>query len=176
MKLISLLTAASLACSTLIAAPVLAEAGRGDGHHKRGDHSQQERRSEPRRYDQSHRSDHRKDPHKNARKQDRADHGLGRQQGFCPPGLAKKDPRCQPPGQAHKQASRHDHDQPRRYGPRVGERLRAQDYAYIRDPGRYDLPTRDNWRYYQDGNQVYRVDSETQQILAVVTLLSAFFN
>lgn len=63
-----------------------------------------------------------------------------------------------------------------RYGRRVGDRLRVNNYNLIRDPGRYDLPDRGNWRYYQDGGNIYRVDTETQQILAVLNLVGALFN
>lgn len=89
-------------------------------------------------------------------------------QAHCPPGLAKKDPPCVPPGHA-RQAER-DH------GTRVGDRLRVGDYILIRDPARYRLEARDGWRYYQDGNRAYRVDPETRRILAVVELIDAFTN
>ncbi|MCF3974714.1 hypothetical protein [Paracoccus salsus] len=85
----------------------------------------------------------------------------------CPPGLAKKNPPCVPPGQARKQAY---------YGNRVGDILRIGDYAIIRDPRRYDLRNRDGWNYYRDEDRIYRVDSSTQRILAVLNLIDAFSN
>ena len=88
--------------------------------------------------------------------------------GHCPPGLAKKHPACVPPGHA-----RHD---ARRHGPRAGEVLRIGDYVVIRDPGRYDLERRDGWQYYRDDSNIYRVDRDTQRILAVLNLVRAFTN
>lgn len=86
----------------------------------------------------------------------------------CPPGLAKKSPACVPPGQV-----RHDDI---RYGTRVGDRLRVADYVIIRDPRRYDLGYRSGWDYYRDDNRIYRVDSDTRRILAVLNLVDAFTN
>ena len=87
----------------------------------------------------------------------------------CPPGLAKKDPACVPPGQA-----RNDDD--RRYGNRVGDVLRIGDYRVIRDVDRYDLDRRDGWDYYRDDDRVYRVDRDTRKVLAVLNLIDAFAN
>jgi len=86
----------------------------------------------------------------------------------CPPGLAKKDPPCVPPGQA----KRYDD----RYGIRIGDILRIDDYRVIRDPRRLNLETRDDWRYYRDDNRAYRVDRETRKILSVIDLIDAFTN
>lgn len=86
----------------------------------------------------------------------------------CPPGLAKKSPSCVPPGQAKKDGGR--------YGNRTGEILRVGDYVVIRDPARYDLQRRGDWQYYRDGNNIYRVDRDTQRILAVLNLVRAFTN
>ncbi|MDO5706329.1 MAG: hypothetical protein Q4G49_14860 [Paracoccus sp. (in: a-proteobacteria)] len=99
---------------------------------------------------------------------DRAHH-VSRDVGHCPPGLAKKNPPCVPPGQARHQDDRH-------YGVRVGDILRVGDYVVIRDPRRANLETRDNWRYYRDGDRAYRVDSDTRRILAVINLINAFTN
>lgn len=90
------------------------------------------------------------------------------QAGHCPPGLAKKDPPCVPPGQA-RQAERQQ-------GTRVGEVLRIGDYRLIRDPSRYQLERRDGWRYYRDDSRAYRVDPGTNRILAVLELVNAFTN
>ena len=86
----------------------------------------------------------------------------------CPPGLAKKNPPCVPPGQARKSDGR--------YYPRVGDVLRVGDYVVIRDPRRLNLEPRDGWRYYREGNRAYRVDSETRKVLAVIELINAFTN
>lgn len=88
------------------------------------------------------------------------------QAGHCPPGLAKKNPPCVPPGQARQGAS----------SPRVGDVLRVGDYVVIRDPARHDLRTSPDWRYYRDGNRAYRIDPETRRVLAVVELIDAFVN
>lgn len=85
-----------------------------------------------------------------------------------PPGLAKKSPACVPPGQAKRDNVR--------YGRGVGDRLRVEDYVLVRDLDRYDVEYRDNWRYYQSEDQLYRVDAETRQILAVINLARAIFN
>lgn len=81
----------------------------------------------------------------------------------CPPGLAKKNPPCVPPGQVGK-----------RYGIRVGDTLRIGDYRIIRDFDRYDLERRQGWDYYRDEDRIYRVDSGTRKILAVLNLIDAF--
>lgn len=86
----------------------------------------------------------------------------------CPPGLAKKDPPCVPPGQARQ------HEQ--RYGNRIGEILRVGDYAIIRDPQRYDLDRRQGWQYYRDENRIYRVDRDTRKILAILNLIEVLSN
>ena len=54
----------------------------------------------------------------------------------------------------------------------MGERLRTERYDTIRDPRRYDIRPRDGARYYRDNDRVYEVDTKTQQILAVMSLLS----
>jgi hypothetical protein len=86
----------------------------------------------------------------------------------CPPGLAKKNPPCVPPGQAKK----HDIH----YGNRVGDVLRIGDYVVVRDPSRYDLQPRQGWDYYRDDDRIYRVDSGTRKVLAVLNLIDAFSN
>jgi hypothetical protein len=76
--------------------------------------------------------------------------------GGCPPGLAKKNPPCIPPGQAKKL-----------YG--IGQRLPlgyGTPYAYTQIPRdlrtRYVLPPAGNY-YYGDG-YLYRVDPRTMLI------------
>lgn len=86
----------------------------------------------------------------------------------CPPGLAKKNPPCVPPGQARKDDRRHYL--------RVGDVLRVGDYVVIRDPRQLNLETRDGWRYYRDGDRAYRVDPDTRKVLAVIELIDAFTN
>lgn len=85
--------------------------------------------------------------------------------GHCPPGLAKKSPRCVPPGQArHQEALRR------------GDRFDPGPYAIINDPLRYGLDRQPGWDYYRDGDRAYRVDRETRRVLAVINLINAFAN
>ena len=82
--------------------------------------------------------------------------------------LAKKSPSCVPPGQAKRDDIR--------YGRGVGDRLRVEDYVLVRDLNRYDVERREGWRYYRSDDQLYRVDAETRQILAVINLARELFN
>jgi len=86
----------------------------------------------------------------------------------CPPGLARKDPPCIPPGQVNRGNVQ--------YGNRVGDIFRVGDYIIISNPRRYDLEPRQGWDYFRDDNKIYRVDSTTRQILAVINLIDAFTN
>ncbi|MDQ2089031.1 excinuclease ABC subunit A [Marimonas arenosa] len=69
----------------------------------------------------------------------------------CPPGLAKKNPPCVPPGQARHQ-----------YRYRVGERINS-GYVILGDPWRYDLDP--NQTYYRVGDYLYRVNRDTREVL-----------
>lgn len=85
---------------------------------------------------------------------------------FCPPGLAKKGNGCRPPGLAKKDRR----DDGYRY--RVGDRIvDYNDVVIIRDPGRYGLDPYGT--YYRADDYVIRVDRETNQVLALVGLVSA---
>lgn len=88
--------------------------------------------------------------------------------GHCPPGLAKKNPPCVPPGQARKSYDR--------YGSRIGDILRINDYVVIHDPRRLNLMPRDDWRYYREGNRAYQIDRDTKKILSIINLIDAFTN
>ena len=92
----------------------------------------------------------------------------------CPPGLAKKNAACMPPGQykklpqARHDHDRYDHDRDRdvhyhRYD--RGERIR-DNYIVIRDPGRYQLDPRRT--YYNVDDYVYRVDPDTGAVLDII--------
>ncbi|WP_240789461.1 excinuclease ABC subunit A [Pseudooceanicola onchidii] len=80
----------------------------------------------------------------------------------CPPGLAKKSPACVPPGQAKKMR------------PEVGTVISGPDYIVIRDPSRYGLDPIGT--YYRHDGYVYRVDRETQEVLALIGAVSAILN
>lgn len=148
MKLASTLAAAGLIFATIGVVPAAADPGRD-----RGDGKGHVRRAEDRGPQGDRRGNHR----------DRGAHLAD-----CPPGLARKNPPCVPPGQARKRPDRH--------GTRVGDILRPGDHAAIGDPRRHDLESRRGWDYYRDGNSIYRVDSNTRKILAVIELIDAFSN
>lgn len=84
----------------------------------------------------------------------------------CPPGLAKKNPPCVPPGLARQGA----HDW------RVGDYLRG-DYRLTRDWGRYGLPPlEDRLAYAILSDRILRVDRNTLEVLAIVRLLDRALN
>ncbi|MFX0546436.1 excinuclease ABC subunit A [Roseovarius sp. S1116L3] len=78
----------------------------------------------------------------------------------CPPGLAKKQNGCLPPGQAKKIHGRGDY--------------LSGDYVLIRNPGRYGLDRDET--YYRMGDKVYRVDRDTKEILDLIGAVSAILN
>lgn len=78
----------------------------------------------------------------------------------CPPGLAKKNPPCVPPGQARKG---YEQDY------RVGERL-PDGFIILRTPSRYGLDPRRT--YYERDGYVVHVDRETGQILNLIGAIS----
>ena len=73
----------------------------------------------------------------------------------CPPGLAKKNPPCVPPGQVGKSYHRYER----------GEILEG-DYRIIRDPARYRLDR--NGDYAVLGDYVYRIDPDTRKVLNLI--------
>jgi len=78
----------------------------------------------------------------------------------CPPGLAKKNPPCVPPGQARKGFDP---------GYRVGERL-PDGFIILRSPSRYGLDPRRT--YYERDGYVVQVDRETREILTLIGAIS----
>ncbi len=78
--------------------------------------------------------------------------GNGVGNGGCPPGLAKKNPPCIPPGHT----------------------LRDYDYERIRDYDRYDLDRRNS--YYRVGELIYRADPDTFKILEVIGAVDDILN
>lgn len=105
----------------------------------------------------------------------------------CPPGLAKKDVPCMPPGQAKKwhdddRSHEEEHDRDRRHhshrdwheGDRIRdgfvlipraewERLRLRDY-------------RDGSRYLQVDNQILRVARDTLVVIEAIRILDRVLN
>jgi hypothetical protein len=52
---------------------------------------------------------------------------------------------------------------------KVGDRFPVENHSLIMDPKRYGLPAVDgNWRYYEKDGTVYRVASDTAEVLEVV--------
>ncbi len=147
MTRLSTLAATAIVIAALGALPAVAGPGRGHGN---GPHAK---------HQAHHQAQHHRD--RDARR------GHGPRIAGCPPGLARKNPPCVPPGQARNQV---------RYGDRVGDVLRVGDFIVIRDPRRYDLPQRPGWDYYRDNDRIYRVDSATRRVLAIQELIEAFSN
>ena len=78
--------------------------------------------------------------------------------GHCPPGLAKKDPPCIPPGQA------------RHRGYEVGDRFDG-DLIFVQ-PDRFGLPPlRDGEAYVRVGDSILRLDRNERLILDIVDLV-----
>lgn len=77
----------------------------------------------------------------------------------CPPGLAKKNPLCVPPGQA------------RKYG--RGDVI-YDGYRIIGNPGRYGLDADET--YYRVGDYVYRVDRKTREVLDLIGAMARVLN
>ena len=93
-------------------------------------------------------------------------HGRGHDSAYgsggCPPGLAKKNNGCLPPGQARKLGR--------------GERWQngyGSYYSYNRIP--YDLRRRyalsSRYRYYYSGGTIYEVDPRTMLVAQVISAL-----
>ncbi|SNS75556.1 excinuclease ABC subunit A [Tropicimonas sediminicola] len=85
----------------------------------------------------------------------------------CPPGLAKKNPPCVPPGQVGKSVRSDAPDRDDRYVRRYqrGEVLDG-DYRVIHDPARYRLDR--NGDYAVLGDYVYRIDPDTRKVLNLI--------
>jgi hypothetical protein len=93
----------------------------------------------------------------------------------CPPGLAKKNPPCVPPGQAK---ARYDNEyEGRQVWIREGARLDDYSYHLVRYPDRYRLgPLGPNERYAIIGNQVVVVDSGTGRILDLLNMVNSILD
>ena len=83
--------------------------------------------------------------------------------GNCPPGLAKRNNGCTPPGQAKKR-----YDVGQRYNPNFGN---AWSYDQIPDALRnqYNLDSSD--RYYYNQGHLYRVDEQSSLVEQVISAL-----
>lgn len=70
----------------------------------------------------------------------------------CPPGLAKKDPPCIPPGQVKK-------------GDRIDDRFERLEDLWLDRLGR-------DGNFYRLGDRVFDVDPDTQEIIEVLGVLA----
>ncbi len=85
----------------------------------------------------------------------------------CPPGLAKKNPPCVPPGQAKKGV--------RYWAP--GDYIGDEPLHWITYFDRYGLPTlAPGQRYVIIGNRVYAVAEDTYTILSVLKAVDAILD
>ena len=93
-----------------------------------------------------------------------ASHGnVGYGVGGCPPGLAKKNNGCMPPGQA-KKLYRGQHFRAQLWRP-----LRLTAKFPMTCASRYDLDPRD--RYYYGNGNLYQVDPRTMLVQQVISAL-----
>jgi len=83
--------------------------------------------------------------------------GQGVGVGGCPPGLAKKNPPCVPPGQV------------RSHGYRIGDLFDIQRHDRLEDPWNYGLLG--SGPYYRLGKEFIRIDPETFIVLEFLKLL-----
>lgn len=81
--------------------------------------------------------------------------------GFCPPGLAKKNPPCVPPGLVGKDY-------------RVGDRYDGDRHWQVEDRTLFGLPRlRRGESYYRVGDSFLRVDDDTRLVLELLDVLTA---
>ncbi|MTH76810.1 hypothetical protein [Paracoccus aestuariivivens] len=78
----------------------------------------------------------------------------------CPQGLVAVKGECLRPGHARRDRQL-----------RVGERFQANNYRRVTNPGLYNLQQYSGSQYYSDNNSIYQVDSKTQKIMAVMSLM-----
>jgi hypothetical protein len=84
--------------------------------------------------------------------------------GHCPPGLAKKNPPCVPPGQVGKSY-------------RMGDIYSGDGYWDRNDRIRYGLPRLSPGEsYFRVGDRVLRVDDDTRLVLELINVLAATTN
>jgi hypothetical protein len=88
----------------------------------------------------------------------------------CPPGLAKKDPPCIPPGQARGGGGDGHHG-------RANGDAAPDDLSYLDDYRRSDLPGLPyGQRYAVVDDQIVVIDAETYEILQLIRVLTALAN
>ncbi|WP_108502179.1 hypothetical protein [Paracoccus indicus] len=67
-----------------------------------------------------------------------------------------------------------DHDRKDSRRPRIGDHFSRSGFEHVRDPGSLGLERSRRWEYYRKGSDVYRVDSDTQKVLAIIDMLKIF--
>lgn len=88
--------------------------------------------------------------------------GNGRAAFDCPPGLAKKDPPCVPPGLARQGVTFED-----RYN--IGDILDDELLDHISELDRYDLPALpEGQRYAIIDDTIVRLDAESDELLQLI--------
>jgi len=87
----------------------------------------------------------------------------------CPPGLAKTDPACIAPGQAQQQSP-----ELVEVGDVLDGSYYGEHYILIRDPGRYALEPYGT--YYRIGGDVFQVDRETHEVVALIGTVTDILN
>ena len=91
----------------------------------------------------------------------------------CPPGLAKKNPPCVPPGQANKGVTTEqwlNRD-------RIGDVVDRDDLIFLDDYLRYDLPPLPyGQRYAVIDDRIVVIDPESYQILQLIRVFTALAN
>lgn len=91
----------------------------------------------------------------------------------CPPGLAKKNPPCVPPGQAKKGVTT---DQWLNRD-RTGDVVQSSDLVYLDDFARYDLPPLPyGQRYAVVDDRIVVIDPESYRILQLIRVFTALSN
>ena len=78
------------------------------------------------------------------------------------------------PAGGHGDDRRHDHDHVIRVGEYLDPAYYGDRYVLVRDPGRYGLDPYGTY-YRIDGN-VFQVNRETQEVLALIGAVSAILN
>jgi len=88
----------------------------------------------------------------------------------CPPGLARKDPPCVPPGLARQGVDFAD-----RYD--IGDVLDPEILQYINNLDRYDLPPlADGERYAIIDGTIVRLDADSYELLQLIRFGAAILN
>ena len=91
----------------------------------------------------------------------------------CPPGLAKKNPPCVPPGKAKQGVASEEWTE----RDRVGHVVERDDLIYLDDFARYDLrPLPYGQRYAIVDDQIVVIDAQSYQILKLIQAFTGLGN